>query len=399
VATLDFNELSGDPPGEHFEALIRLIGERLGLVVQWTGRGADGGRDMIFIENQQGPIKMRPIRWLVSCKDNSKNGRSVSENDVGSILDKVQQHKCEGFLLATTTTASTGLKEKLDKLDISTGGPIQTQVWDRFEITKMLLTDQCADLLLQFFPKQKARESLQRLDAAREIVEASLPRFVVGWVRKHLVPHSERLSLLSGKNVWPHDADQVRLIDDLKEEATQRWGMKRAAEKLQKLHFDAFLAFMDRLIRNFPDQAPQLLQLIARTANDGGIVYNVIEMLRETDELSLGDEIEITRKCDPDTLLELYRELAHDILEDTGVWDWRLPGNVQRYADRVELLRVRIGDLEFAGGETVALSARLTLHVYGSSSDPSEAPIGEAEFSYNIEAHFEADGIEIDSVE
>jgi hypothetical protein len=398
VATLDFNELDGDPPGERFEALVRLIGERLGLVVQWSGRGADAGRDMIFIENQQGPLRMRPVRWLVSCKDNSQSNKSVSEKDIGSILDKVQQHRCDGFLLATTTTASTGLKEKLDKLDISMSGPIQTKVWDRFEITKMLLSDQCADLLLQFFPKQKARESLQHLDAAREVIEASLPRFVVGFVRKHLVPYSDRLSLLSGKNVWPHDADQMSLIDDLKQDATQRWSIDRAAKKLQGLHFDAFVAFMDQLIRNFPEQATQLLQAVARISSDGGVIYNAIDMLRETEDFILGDEIEITRKCDPDTLFELYRDLAHDILEDKSVWDWRLPNDVQRHADKVELSRVRIEDLEFEGGDAVCLRARLTLRAYGSSFDPAEPSVGERDFSYDIEAHLEADGIEIDTV-
>ena len=32
MATLDFSELEGSPPGEASEALVRLIGERLGLL-------------------------------------------------------------------------------------------------------------------------------------------------------------------------------------------------------------------------------------------------------------------------------------------------------------------------------------------------------------------------------
>jgi hypothetical protein len=139
MATLDFSELEGSPPGEAFEALVRLIGERLGLNVQWSGRGADGGRDLYFLETQSGRLGMRAVRWLVNCKDKSESNSAVLEKDLGSILDKVQQHKCEGFLLATSTTASTALKEKLDKLDIGSGGPIQTKVWDRFELTNLLL--------------------------------------------------------------------------------------------------------------------------------------------------------------------------------------------------------------------------------------------------------------------
>ena len=115
MGTLDFSKLSPNiPPGETFQGLVRLMGERLGMVAEWTGRGADGGRDLIFVETQRGPIKAHPVRWLVSCRDKSESNRAVTERDVGSVSEKVRQHKCDGFLLATTTTASTGLKEMLE---------------------------------------------------------------------------------------------------------------------------------------------------------------------------------------------------------------------------------------------------------------------------------------------
>lgn len=98
MATLDFSELAGKPSGETFEALVRLIGARLGLTVFWTGRGADQGRDLTFTETRSGTMGATPTRWLVNCKDNSKTNQSVSEQDVGSIVDKAQQHGCQGFL-------------------------------------------------------------------------------------------------------------------------------------------------------------------------------------------------------------------------------------------------------------------------------------------------------------
>jgi hypothetical protein len=230
LPTLDFSKL--DPPrgetpatpkGETFEGLIRLLGQRLGMVAESSGRGPDGGRDLFFVETQQGPINARSVRWLVSCKDNSDSNRSVTERDIGSVTDKIQQHKCGGFLLATTTTASTGLKELLDKLDSTNGGPMQTKVWDRHDITQMLLSDRCADLLLQYFPEHHRREAVARLDAAREVVEAHLPRFVVGQVRAHLVPRKEREALLSGSKVWPHDADQQTIIDTIMASLANSW--------------------------------------------------------------------------------------------------------------------------------------------------------------------------------
>lgn len=397
MSTLDFTELVKDPPGESFEALTRLIGERLGLIVQWSGRGADRGRDLVFVENQVGPLKTNSIRWLVSCKDNAVSNKAVSENDIGSVTDKVQQHKCHGFLLATSTTVSTALKEKLDQLDMTMGGPIHTKVWDRFDLTNMLLTAPFADLLLQFFPKQQRRDSVEQLDAARQVIEASLPRFTVGFVRQHLMSYNERLSLLSGDKVWPHDLDQAILINELRQYAV-RADQRRAVEKVQQLHFDAFMAFADSLVRNFPQYAEKLLRSVAQRSTDSAVCYNVIEILREADAFSLEDEIEITRSYDSDTLFYLYHDLAHEILEDTKVWDWRLPPEVQSLDDKVELLGVNVEDLEFSGGDSVSLNARVRLTVQGNSFDPDIPSTGERHFSYNFEAHFESDGIDIDRI-
>ena len=116
------------------------------------------------------------------------------------------------------------------------------------EITKMLLSANCADLLLQFFPDHSRKEAVATLDAARKVVEASLPRFVAGQVRARLVAYEQRLELLSGKGVWPHNSDQQALIDEIRMDAVSVYRMKRAVERCQHLHFDAFMSFADALI-------------------------------------------------------------------------------------------------------------------------------------------------------
>jgi hypothetical protein len=281
MATLDFRELDKNPPGESFEALVRMLGERVGMVVQWSGRGADGGRDLFFFETERGSLGSRAIKWLVACKDKSTSGASVSEHEIGSVTDKVTQHSCGGFLLATTTIASSSLKEKLDRLDVAGGGGIQTKVWDRFELTKLLLEERCSDLLTQFFPKFVGERRQLTIDAAREIVENSLPRFVAGAVRIRLVSYQDRLLQISGKEVWPNDADQAEIIDEIKSNLKVGRRIKAAAESASKLHFDAFTAFVDRLIRNFPHEASLLLKEVAQTSFDTGVLFNVLEALRE----------------------------------------------------------------------------------------------------------------------
>ena len=148
---IDFRTLHG-LPGEGLEALARHLAEMLNLTVTSSGRGADEGRDLFFDETRKGPLGVETVRWLVQCKDNSQSGKSVSEIDVGGILDKVQQHRATGFLLVTTTIPSTGLKKKLDGLDVGNGGSIRTAVWDSADLRKLLNLPEASTIRTTYFP-------------------------------------------------------------------------------------------------------------------------------------------------------------------------------------------------------------------------------------------------------
>jgi hypothetical protein len=223
-------------------------------------------------------------RECLVCHRRCRRHRRKGTGD--AVLDKVRQHKCDCFLLATTTTASTGLKELLDKLDSSEGGSVQTKVWDRFEITRVLLSDECTDLLVQFFPDYARKEAVARLEAAREVVEAHLPRFVVGQLRAHLVPKKDREALLSGDAVWPHDADQLAIINGLTAGLMKSWWRKdrfhRVVKEAEGLHFDAFISFCDALIRNFPKIAVDFLKAVASPVGMGSGVSASLEQLTTT---------------------------------------------------------------------------------------------------------------------
>src|SRR5260221_220325 len=69
-----------------------------------------------------------------------------------------------------------------------------------------------------------AREAVATLDAARQVIEAALPRFIAGRVRARLVSFKERYNLVSGSKVWPHDADQQALIDTLRRHVVRQVG-------------------------------------------------------------------------------------------------------------------------------------------------------------------------------
>jgi hypothetical protein len=250
--------------------------------------------------------------------------------------------------------------------------------------------------MLQFFPKQKARAVALTIDHAREIIEASVPRVVIGAIRRHLMRHAERYALLSGERIWPHDEDQRALIDGLKIDATRRRRLKQAAQKIQELHFDAFLAFVDALIRNFPTEARQLLVLVAKTTPENSLTFNAVQILREYDDFSQEEEIEITRRCDYETLFELYHQSTYEFLGDPGVWKYRLPRRAHRSFDHIAYVD-KIEDLEFSGGDSVSFTAGVRFVLEGHSSDPGE-PWRTDTYSVTVSGYLTDDGIEIESV-
>ena len=166
ILIIDFRELSKDNlPGEQLEGLVRLLGQRSGFRPEWSGRGADRGRDLIFVDSESGSLSTTERRWLIQCKDNAQSGTSVNAIDLGSFFQTTRNHNCTGFMIVTTTTLSTNAKAALDAEQIR--GEIKTYVWDRVELEHQLLKSENKDLLNQFFP-----ESYKRLLAPKRSQKA-----------------------------------------------------------------------------------------------------------------------------------------------------------------------------------------------------------------------------------
>lgn len=151
---LDFTELRvRNNDGQRFQQLIRALARELGLDPLYNGIGPDDGVDLMFRDEFQTHLCNYEIRWLVQCKDNSLNGRSVSEDDVGCVLDKLLQHSCTGYLLACTTNVTAGLTKMLNALGRQERVPVYTAVWDGAHIEGLLLQPNNDSLFRQFLPE------------------------------------------------------------------------------------------------------------------------------------------------------------------------------------------------------------------------------------------------------
>ncbi len=129
----------------------------LGYHITWSGRGPDGGQDLLLEEPGEGLFGTKKRTWLISCKHtahaNKGKGRSVSGEDVGSdggIVDAVMQHKADGYLLVCSTQASSSLVKRLEAIE--NNQRVLTHVWDGVTLERMLSTPRGWAIAQRFMP-------------------------------------------------------------------------------------------------------------------------------------------------------------------------------------------------------------------------------------------------------
>ncbi len=146
---LNFAEL--DSNGDDFELLVRELLYNKGLEVYWSGKGPDGGRDLLCVEKYKSNFKDVRKRWLIQCKHNAHSGNSVGINDLGSISNACSQHNADGYILVCSTYPSSSVVTMLE--DIEQNEKIVTSFWDYQTLERQLLTPANWTLISRFFPE------------------------------------------------------------------------------------------------------------------------------------------------------------------------------------------------------------------------------------------------------
>jgi Restriction endonuclease len=120
MTALNFKEIPSPQAGpgrDQFELFAREFLVLKGFkVVDGPDRGPDNGRDIILEETRSGPGGNTTVRWLVSCKHKAHGGGSVTPSDEGNIRDRLETHKCTGFIGFYSTLPSSGLSANLNAL-------------------------------------------------------------------------------------------------------------------------------------------------------------------------------------------------------------------------------------------------------------------------------------------
>lgn len=117
MGAIDFTEIPSAGAGagrDQFELFAREFLVQEGFrIVEDVDRGPDAGRDLIVEETRSGPGGNSVVRWLVSCKHKAHGGASVSPTDEANIRDRIETHRCAGFVAFYSTVPSSGLSEIL----------------------------------------------------------------------------------------------------------------------------------------------------------------------------------------------------------------------------------------------------------------------------------------------
>lgn len=109
---MDFKELAAD--GQAFEQLLRELLFSRGLHVQWSGRGPDGGRDLLCRETIPSLFAPATKNWLVQCKHKAHSGSSVGIDELDDVVASCAQHGSSGYLLACSTQPSSSVVNRLE---------------------------------------------------------------------------------------------------------------------------------------------------------------------------------------------------------------------------------------------------------------------------------------------
>jgi Restriction endonuclease len=147
---LDFKELGGS--GRRLEQLVRELLLVLDLRPQWSGVGPDADKDLLFDEPGMSLLGSKPRTWLVSCKDYATSGRAVGQDDLDGLVEALEHHGAQGFLLVCTTHPSAGAVERLRQIETRRGGRLATHVWDGASLERLISQPDTWAVAQRFMP-------------------------------------------------------------------------------------------------------------------------------------------------------------------------------------------------------------------------------------------------------
>lgn len=240
--------------GTDLERLVREIFVREGYETHWTGKGPDGGRDLLVIEKVQGPLSNFERTWLVQCKHKAYSGKSVGREESQSLVTDCKSAKADGYLLVCTTPLTTGLLTTYKELQSNWN--IVIDYWDDVKLEDRLLKPCNFSLINQFFPQSSN-------NVGWKIYNTHFPSFWTAHYKRGFLYLSSRLSMHFKTVTY------ISEIYDYLQEVYQELDLEvnKIDLQLRAIYYDDkytnYLAFVDFLgdIKDAPENPFELKEL------------------------------------------------------------------------------------------------------------------------------------------
>ncbi|BCG62756.1 MAG: hypothetical protein methR_P0406 [Methyloprofundus sp.] len=141
---INFQEIK---TGSDFENFAQCFLQHLGYkIIRGASVGPDGGVDIIC--EQYNPYGQYGYRWLVSCKHLKRN---VGQNDDEANINKLYEHKCQGFMFVYSSDVTESLRQSVEK--ISQNANCSHRFFCHREIENIVIASpKLYPLMNQFFP-------------------------------------------------------------------------------------------------------------------------------------------------------------------------------------------------------------------------------------------------------
>lgn len=222
------------------------------------------------------------------------------------------------FYWLTTTTPSAAAKSLLDSLDRRNNGDIYTWVWDKSELTRILLRPENQDLIKQFLPESYRRiKKLTSLEGAIMALGDQLPDAVLEEVMRLVQPYSD--IGMKGSQIWPYDAGSAGVIDQVVKSVVISNDYLEAVKATTKIEFDAFMRLLSRLYSRYPDECYQYILALAEHHEDSDLRYNAIQFGLDLYSYRIRSEdyFKLANALDDDSIEDLFGSLISKFVEST----------------------------------------------------------------------------------
>lgn len=145
---IDFSEIKS---GHDFEKFAELFLRHLGYkILRGAAIGSDGGVDIICEESLA--YSQGSYRWLVSCKHRS---RTIGQNDDCANINKLFEHKCNGFMFVYSSNVTESLRQSVEKVS---SNRYAYKFYEPREIEQIIISlPRMMPLMNQFFPSSHSR--------------------------------------------------------------------------------------------------------------------------------------------------------------------------------------------------------------------------------------------------